>query len=580
MSSSNEDLSSIGNSLLRFLVKRRSSPSIRGPFWQTLRQELERVSIVNLALIAVLASLCGTVVLYLLNKESSLVQQQEYSKLTAIGFVFLLVVYRFSQRRLINSASASIEEALHDWRQRITGKVLRLSLRDIEDITAGQLIDGLARHYTPLSQSIVTLVAGVEAGILLIFMYTYLVILSPMAAFLTTVVAGLCVAAYFNVAAELGTTMKQTASLTAQLDRLSESSIKGAKELRLDAGKRHAILADMVQTSDELGKSRAESASIFAEVISSGNTASYLMAGAVVFVLPIVSSLSSNEIPMIVMAVIFLVGPIGGVIGCLQQLAIARFSVTSILEFEARVDGMLAESGDDAEDQESHAGFQSIELDNVGYTHPKALDIDTPFGIRNVSLTIPRGRLVFISGGNGSGKTTLLRVLTGLYPRAEGDIRIDGKAMPRRPGQNYRDLFSIVLSDFHVFDRAYALDVKGFERLDEWLTRLKIRNKLPADMSKGFSPEALSTGQRKRLALAFALAEDRPVLILDEWAADQDPATRRRFYDEILPALKATGKTIIAVTHDEKYFGRADSHAHMEDGLLHMVGPAREESAA
>jgi putative ATP-binding cassette transporter len=551
-----------------------------GSFWQNLARELNRVSILNLALIAVLASLCGTIVLYLLNKESSLVQQHEYSKLTAIGFVFLLVVYRISQRRLINSASASIEEALHDWRQRITGKVLRLSLRDIEDITPGQLIDGLARHYTPLSQAVVTLVAGVEAMILLAFMYTYLIFLSPTAALLTAVVAGLCVAAYFNVAAELGATMKETSALTAQLDRTSESSIKGSKELRLDAAKRRAILEDMVTTSEKLGKSRAQSASIFAEVISSGNTASYLMAGAVVFVLPILSSMSSNDVPMIVMAVIFLVGPIGGVIGCLQQLAIARFAVSSILEFEGRVDGMLADNGEEAEQQEAYTDFHTIELNNVGYTHPKALDIDTPFGIKNVSLQIPRGKLLFVSGGNGSGKTTLLRVLTGLYPRAEGEIRVDDRPIARRPGQTYRDLFSIVFSDFHVFDRAYALDEKGFERLDDWLTRLKIRNKLPADMSKGFSPDALSTGQRKRLALAFALAEDRPVLILDEWAADQDPATRRRFYEEILPALKATGKTIIAVTHDEKYFSRADCHAHMEDGLLNVVSAPREESAA
>ena len=75
------------------------------------------------------------------------------------------------------------------------------------------------------------------------------------------------------------------------------------------------------------------------------------------------------------------------------------------------------------------------------------------------------------------------------------------------------------------------------------------------------------------MALALALAEDRPVLLLDEWAADQDPATRERFYRQILPTLKQTGKTIIAVTHDERYFDCADVRYHMDEGRMQRVRP-------
>ena len=134
-----------------------------------------------------------------------------------------------------------------------------------------------------------------------------------------------------------------------------------------------------------------------------------------------------------------------------------------------------------------------------------------------------------------------------------------------------RNLFAAVFADAHVFDKPYGLDPAGMARLEEALVLLGIRRKLPGDLASGYEPEALSTGQRKRLALSLAIAADHPVLVLDEWAADQDPETRARFYNELLPMLKASGKTVVAVTHDERYFGCADARYHMEEGRMHRV---------
>src|SRR5262245_43526023 len=63
----------------------------------------------------------------------------------------------------------------------------------------------------------------------------------------------------------------------------------------------------------------------------------------------------------------------------------------------------------------------------------------------------------------------------------------------------------------------------------------------------------LSSGQRKRLALVVSLLEKRPILLLDEWAADQDPEFRRKFYYDLLPELNRAGVTVVAVTHDDRY---------------------------
>jgi len=62
--------------------------------------------------------------------------------------------------------------------------------------------------------------------------------------------------------------------------------------------------------------------------------------------------------------------------------------------------------------------------------------------------------------------------------------------------------------------------------------------------------------------------EDRPIIVLDEWAADQDPAFRRTFYEEILPELKQAGKTLIVISHDDQYFHVADRVIEMHDGRI------------
>jgi putative ATP-binding cassette transporter len=76
----------------------------------------------------------------------------------------------------------------------------------------------------------------------------------------------------------------------------------------------------------------------------------------------------------------------------------------------------------------------------------------------------------------------------------------------------------------------------------------------------------LSTGQRRRLALILCLLDDKPVFLLDEWAAEQDPQFRRRFYRELLPELKQQGKTIVAVTHDDDSYDVADRVLKMQFG--------------
>ncbi len=574
-SAEQDETSSVGNTLLRALT-RLSPPMLKNPFkFRAFAAKIGNPSVKGLLFVAMLSAAFGTAVVYFLNAESKLVGEEQYSVFAAVAFLVMLVCYRYCQRFLIAQSSKAIEETMHQWRQRIVAKVTKLSLRNIEDFSQETITDGLIKNYGPLSQSIITITAGVECLSLLIFMYFYVVFLSPLAALLTGVVGVLTVMGYLAVSARLSDTMRDSAKSNANLDRSMEDGIRGAKELRLNTAKRTEFLRDSKEASLQLYQNRAASASLFAEVLASGTTASYLMAGAVIFILPILNPLEKDEVSRIVMAVLFLIGPIGGVIGSIQQFNIARFSVLGILKFEEEVDACLArnEEPNDTISTKNLENFNLIQLDQVKYSHrsPHATGAEKAFSVQDLNFEIKRGSITFITGGNGSGKTTILRLLAGLYPRDRGEISVDDMPISRFPIQHYRDLFASVFADFHLFTKPYALESGGLAILEHWMVRLQIRDKFPADLSAGYDTQALSTGQKKRLALALALAEERPVLILDEWAADQDPQTRKFFYLTLLPELKASGKTLVVVTHDDRYFDSADCHYHVEEGKITLA---------
>jgi len=196
---------------------------------------------------------------------------------------------------------------------------------------------------------------------------------------------------------------------------------------------------------------------------------------------------------------------------------------------------------------------------------------DPLFTAGPLDATFQAGRITFITGGNGSGKSTLLRLLTGLIPVDSGQILVNGSPLGIEQRQSFRDKISAVFSDFHLSSRIYAINDHTPGRIDKLLHRLEISAKVRVE-NNTFSTTDLSTGQRKRLALMVAELEDKPVIILDEWAADQDPHFRGVFYEKLLPDLKDRGKIVICVTHDDRWFHTADRIYHMDEGKMEITG--------
>jgi ABC-type siderophore export system fused ATPase/permease subunit len=189
------------------------------------------------------------------------------------------------------------------------------------------------------------------------------------------------------------------------------------------------------------------------------------------------------------------------------------------------------------------------------------------FTVGPIDFIARPGEIVFITGGNGSGKTTLMKLMAGLYRPDAGRILLSDTPFSPASEAWIRDQISIIFSDFHLFRRLYGLGEQNPERMAELLREMQIDHKTGI-RGDGFTNINLSSGQRKRLALIVTLLEDKPIVIFDEWAADQDPSFRRKFYEEILPGLKAKGKVIICVTHDDRYFDVADRRMKMEFGRM------------
>jgi putative ATP-binding cassette transporter len=187
------------------------------------------------------------------------------------------------------------------------------------------------------------------------------------------------------------------------------------------------------------------------------------------------------------------------------------------------------------------------------------------FEVGPLSAEFRAGEIAFVTGGNGSGKSTMLRLLTGLMPLGGGRLLADGEPVDAERMQAFRDQISAVLSDNHLSRRLYGIADADAARAGPLLARLEMEDKVGV-RDGAFTTVDLSAGQRKRLALVVALLEDKRVIVLDEWAAGQDPHFRRVFYEAILPELKARGKIVICVTHDDRWFGLADRVIRMNEG--------------
>ncbi|MBJ2268229.1 cyclic peptide export ABC transporter [Pseudomonas sp. MF6772] len=341
---------------------------------------------------------------------------------------------------------------------------------------------------------------------------------------------------------------------------------EGAKELRIHRPRRHAMHTRNIQgTADKICDTHIRSINIFVIAKSLGSMLFFVVIGLALTLQQFWPSSDPAVMSGFVLVLLYMKGPLENLIGNLPIISRAQIAFRRIADLSERFSSpephLLLDDADKTVPVMKH-----LELRNVQYAFP-TVEGSEPFKLGPVNLSIEPGEILFIVGENGCGKTTLIKLLLGLYTPQQGEIRLNGLPVDALGLDDYRQMFTTIFADYFLFDDLVQNDKALPDDATQYLERLEIAHKVSV-RDGAFTTTDLSTGQRKRLALVNAWLDERPVLVFDEWAADQDPTFRRIFYTELLPDLKRLGKTIIVISHDDRYFDVADQLVRMQAGRV------------
>jgi putative pyoverdin transport system ATP-binding/permease protein len=361
-----------------------------------------------------------------------------------------------------------------------------------------------------------------------------------------------------------------------ELQRHYRAITEGAKELRINRIRRGRVADQLRGVVERIRDLRLQAVLVYCSANAFGATLFFVVIGLVLMVQQAAQSSDRSVLTGFALVLLYMKGPVQQVVSALPAIGRAQVALRRIAELSAQFKNPEPHLAIDGRPIESLA-VKTIALKNARHVFPAAPGAE-PFELGPINLTIERGEIVFIVGENGCGKTTLIKLLTGLYEPQQGELLLNGKAVTSDWRDDYRQLFSAVFFDYHLFEEVLFADNAMPAEIDAYLARLDIGHKVSI-CEGAFSTTDLSAGQRKRLALIQVCLEGRPILVFDEWAAEQDPTFRRIFYTEILPDLKRQGKTLIVISHDDRYFDVADrcirlQAGHIAEETRHRARPA------
>ncbi|HKR22607.1 MAG TPA: cyclic peptide export ABC transporter, partial [Pyrinomonadaceae bacterium] len=454
-------------------------------------------------------------------------------------------------------------KAVFDLRMKLSAQILRVPLRQLEELGPHKLTVALTDDVMSISNAIILVPilfinVAVVAGCLI-----YLGWLS-WAAFLAVlgfIIVG--TATYQLPIIAASRSFRNAREEEDSLFRHFHALVEGIKELKIHNRRQEEFLNHELQsTATSFRRHSVKGMGIYSVAASWGQLLVFIVIALLIFVLPGTSSLTLTGFAL---TILYMMTPLQVVMNTLPALGRASVALNKVETLGLSLQAQGTDVAPATDDQKLR--FDSLQLSNVRHSYYLEGEAHN-FTLGPVDLTFNSGEVVFIVGGNGSGKTTLAKLLIGLYSPESGEIRLNGELITDEKREFYRQYFSVVFADFYLFETLLGLDSPELDtKARDYLKRLQLEHRVKIEGTK-FSTTKLSHGQRKRLALLTAYLEDRPVYLFDEWAADQDPLFKEIFYLQLLPELKARGKTVFVISHDDHYYFVGDRIIKLDYGKI------------
>lgn len=526
--------------------------------------KLKLKHIISLLLYAIPNTVLSFGIIYIMN---NVISGKEGFLTDYMGIVFVsVVIYTYFlniifQKR-INKYSFEI---LYENEKKIFDKILKAPLITLEKM-------GSQRFYTAIEDlrifstfpEVVT--HSINSLLMLLLCMIYLFTLSITAALVVVFLIVSIAVVYFLV---INTMSQKVANLRKHNEhyyKFVDDVIKGFKGFKLSMQRRENLMKSHLSPNRESAKELDFKINyVFLSINLISQYGLYLVIGVILFLLPELGILKREDVISYVVILLFIAGPINNLIN--MQNIYTRLMVANV-----RIKKFLSDFDSEQVNVEientTFKKFNSLNFNDISFAYGNDAAENT-FALGPINLSIEKGETIFVIGGNGSGKSTFINILTGLYKPSKGEIVLNGLATANQstPTQN---LIAAVFTDNHIFSHNY--DDYSLEQNKEYQELLKLMelDKVVTDDKEESARRFFSKGQSKRMSMIFALLEDKPILVLDEWAADQDPHFRKYFYENLIPKLKEEGKTIIAVTHDDAYFKQADRIIKFDYGQIIM----------